>query len=137
MADTDFRPGRTLSPGTFYPQKQLAFLIPGRFYLWNKLSRECFITRHILAPGSFGIFYPLHFLSLEEFIPSDTWHFLSQEHFIMGIFYPWKNLSWEYFIPGRIYHGKNLSLEEFITGRFYHPGSFAHFIPQRIWHLLC
>ena len=68
----------------------------------------------------FGIFYPWHFLSLKEFIPSDTWHFLSPDYFITETFYAWKTLSWE----------------EFITGSFYHPGSLAHFISQRIWHLL-
>ena len=105
-ADTDFRPGRTLSHGTFYSHKLLAFLIPGRFYLWNKSSRECFITRHILAPGSFGIFYPRNILSREYFIPGRIYHrnTLSLEEFIMGRIYPWKNLSREDFITQVVWH---------------------------------
>ena len=108
-ADTDFRPERTLSPGTFYPQEQLAFLIPGRFYFWNELSRECFITRHILAPGSLAFFIPGTFYPWKNLSP--------QTH---GIFYPWNILSWEHFITGILYPWKNLSQEHFIT-RIFHP----------------
>ena len=103
--------GNVLSPDTFQHLGVLAFFIPGTFYPWKNLS-----------PQTHGIFYPRNILS--------------REYFITGILYPENSLSLEEFVMGRIYHRKNLSLEKFITGSFYHPGSLAHFISQRIQHLL-
>ena len=79
-------------------------------YMYYRVSAKGSIKwrlTHTLSPNTLYL--------LEFFISNSTWHILSPEHFISGIFYLQHTLSPEFFISNPLYLRNFLSPTHFIS----------------------